>query len=180
MPEPVRRINTHVGDALSGDPRRAALASALSGTIQAMLLLPINTLQTQMQTKGQTAVATFQSNFAGGFVSGLRNLYRALGPTVGMLAVRQGLKFGSASALKQWLPLAWPELLRDVLAGGMSAVGATAIVFPIDTLKTRMQTGLPAVPATIAGWYSGFRPAATYSAIGMGLWVGTRNSFETL
>ena len=176
-PSELARHKTVVADALSGDPRRAAMASALSGMIQACLLLPLNTLQTQMQTRGLGALATLRANFVDGFIAGLRNLYRAIGPTIGMLGMRQGLKFGSASAFKQYLPDTWPELARDVTAGATSAVAATTLVFPLDTLKTRMQNGLT-MPSSLYGFYSGFRPAASYSAIGMGLWVATRNGLE--
>ena len=58
-----------------------------------------------------------------------------------------------------------------------SATATTTIVFPLDTLKTRMQNGL-AMPPTLSGFYSGYTPAAFYSALGMGLWVGSRNKLE--
>ena len=173
----LRRNQSTVADALSGDPRRAALASAISGCLQALLLLPMNTVQTQMQTRGLGFVGTIKANFTTGAFSGLRNLYRALLPTVGMLGARQGLKFGSASAFKRSLPLSWPEVVRDVVAGASSATATTTIVFPLDTLKTRMQNGL-AMPPTLSGFYSGYTPAAFYSALGMGLWVGSRNKLE--
>ena len=137
----------------------------------------MNTVQTQMQTRGLGAVATLQSNFASGLLGGFRSLYRAIGPTIGMLGVRQGLKFGSATAIKSRLPIGWPEMLRDVVSGAASAVSATTIVYPLDTLKTRMQTG-GGMPPTLGTFYAGYLPAASYSALGMGLWVSTRNSFE--
>lgn len=165
-------------DALSGDPTRAAAASAASGMIQAMVLLPLNTVQTQMQTSGHGAITAAKSNFTTGAMGGVRRLYRAITPTVGMLALRQGLKFGSATKVKQTLPLHWPEAARDVVAGSISAVSSTAIVFPLDTVKTRMQNGMPAVPTAWRQLYAGFGPAAAYSAIGMGLWVGGRNTIE--
>lgn len=173
----ISRHQSTVADALSGDPSRAALASGISGIVQALMLLPINTIQTQMQTSGRSMIATIKTNFAAGFGAGVRSLYRAIGPTVGMLGVRQGIKFGSATAVKHKLPLHWPELLRDVVAGATSAVTSTTLVFPLDTLKTRLQNNL-GLPSTLSGFYSGYAPAAAYSAFGMGLWVSTRNTFE--
>ena len=108
-------------DALSGDPRWTALASASAGFIQATMLLPINTIQTQMQTRGLNVYATVSGNFERGLLGGIRSLYRALGPTIGMLGLRNGIKFGSGTAFKQRLPESWPEWRRDMLAGGFSA-----------------------------------------------------------
>ena len=49
-------------------------------------------------------------------------------------------------------------------------------VFPLDTLKTRWQTGQPA--PSFGQMYFGYLPAITYSAFGMGLWVCCRNFLE--
>jgi hypothetical protein len=76
-------------DAFSGDPSHAALASFAAGGAQATLLLPLNTLQTHMQHHGRPIFATVHSIFAKGGSSGLRLLYRAWIPTIGMLGARQ-------------------------------------------------------------------------------------------
>ena len=163
-------------DALSGDPSRAAMASCAAGIIQGCLLLPMNTVQTQMQTRGKSIPATLRSLFEGGTLSGVHNLYRALLPTVGMLGARQGLKFGSGAVYKQRLPTTWPEPARDACAGGLSALTSTTLLFPLDTLKTRWQMGMPGPSAGQA--YNGFRPAASYSVFGMALWLVSRNALE--
>jgi len=76
-------------DALSGDPQLAALASFAAGTVQAALLLPLNTLQTHMQHHGRSGPVTLRSMFATGGVSGVQTLYRAFTPTIVMLGARQ-------------------------------------------------------------------------------------------
>lgn len=76
-------------DAFSGDPGHAALASFAAGGVQATLLLPLNTLQTHMQHHGRPIAATMHTIFAQGGLSGLRLLYRAWIPTIGMLGARQ-------------------------------------------------------------------------------------------
>lgn len=164
-------------DAFSGDPSRAAAASAVAGIVQATALLPFNTVQTQMQYGGKPLVRTMLSNFERGITSGVFNLYRALGPTVAMLAARQGLKFGAGATIKAHLPEAWPELGKDVVAGALAAMSATTLLFPLDTLKTRYQTGM-AAPTMFGQFYYGFRPAVSYSAFGMALWIGGRNWLE--
>ena len=172
----LNRTKSNASDALSGDPTRAAIASCAAGMVQASLLLPMNTVQTQMQFRGVSLPATLRLLFAHGPLSGMANLYRAIMPTVGMLGARQGLKFGSGAAFKRRLPLHWPEPARDACAGGLSALTSTTLLFPIDTLKTRWQMGM-ATPR-LDQWYQGFRPAASYSAFGMALWVMMRNALE--
>ena len=163
-------------DALSGDPSRAAIASCAAGVIQGCLLLPMNTVQTQMQTRGKSIPGTLRSLFEGGTRSGVHALYRALLPTVGMLGARQGLKFGSGAVYKQRMPTAWPEPARDACAGGLSALTSTTLLFPLDTLKTRWQMGMDS--PRIGQAYNGFRPAASYSVFGMALWLVSRNALE--
>lgn len=163
-------------DAFSGDPSRAAAASFAAGTVQAVLLLPANTVQTHMQHAGRPMLPTLRGIFASGGLPGVRLLYRALGPTVAMLGVRQGFKFGSGAAVKSRLPTSWPELARDAVSGGSSAVATTTVLFPIDTLKTRWQLGRasPRLPQL----YQGFTPAVIYSAFGMSIWLCSRNILE--
>ena len=107
----LNRTKSNASDALSGDPTRAAIASCAAGMVQASLLLPMNTVQTQMQFRGVSLPATLQLLFARGPLSGMANLYRAIMPTVGMLGARQGLKFGSGAAFKRRLPLHWLSLI---------------------------------------------------------------------
>ena len=133
----LNRTISSSSDALSGDPTRAAIASSAAGMVQASLLLPMNTVQTQMQTRGLSARAVIRRFFENGPIRGLANLYRAIAPTVAMLGVRQGLKFGAGASFKRRLPLTWPEPARDACAGGLSALTSTTLLFPVDTLKTR-------------------------------------------
>ena len=219
VPSAGSRINRTVSsssDALSGDPTRAAIASSVAGMVQASLLLPMNTVQTQMQTRGMSSRDVVHLLFRNGPIGGLTNLYRAIAPTVGMLGARQGLKFGAGAAFKRRLPPTWPEYARDACAGGLSALTSTTLLFPIDTLKTRWQMNMatprldqmyqvtnpnpnpdpdpnpnpnpdPAPypspspnpnPDPSPNPNQGFRPAASYSAFGMALWVMMRNALE--
>lgn len=239
MSSSLRKRASSSADAFGGDPSRAALASGAAGCVQATLLLPMNTIQTQMQTRGLGVLETLLANFRGdaaksptrNMLNGVRQLYRALPPTVGMLGLRQGLKFGSGSVFKQYLPATWPEVARDACAGGLSAVASTTALvralpaclpvcvplslkslfmcasltrlsasshttvstrrpslshslsllsspsqFPLDTLKTRWQTGMKS--PTLHECYYGYRPAVTYSVFGMAAWVVFRNFLE--
>ncbi len=163
-------------DALGGDPLRNAAASWLAGCVQATMLLPINTMQTHMQTSGLDATSTARNIAKDGPLAATRSLYRALGPTVAMLGARQGLKFGSGATIKQALPPSMPEVVRDAISGGASALTATTLLFPLDAIKTRWQVGM-GYPA-FRQLYQGLLPAATYSSCGMALWVVSRNALE--
>ena len=140
------------------------------------MLLPLNTVQTQMQARGSGFGVTLLSNFEHGFVGGLKNLYRAIGPTVVMVGARQGFKFGVGAASKQRLPERWPEVARDAVAGAFSATMSTSMLYPLDTWKTRWQLALPA--PSFRQVYYGFVPAVSYSSTGMALWVVSRNALE--
>eukprot|EP00962_Isochrysis_galbana_P042399 scaffold15849_cov101-Isochrysis_galbana.AAC.1 len=88
----------------------------------------------------------------------------------------QALKFGSGAVIKSRTPVWWPELVRDAMSGGMSAAFSTTLLFPLDTLKTRWQLGQPT--PSLRQVYSGYTPAVLYSALGMSLWVCSRNALE--
>ena len=119
---------------------------------------------------------TLRSNFEQGALRGVRNLYGALLPTYAMLGARQALKFGGGAAVKRRLPEHWPEIARDATAGSISAVTSTTLLYPLDTLKTRWQTGQPS--PRLGQMYAGYGPAVSYSAFGMALWVVSRNALE--
>ncbi|CAJ1354037.1 unnamed protein product, partial [Effrenium voratum] len=47
-----------------------------------------------------------------------------------------------------------PEVFRDVLAGGISTAAVSALLNPIDVVKTRRQVGIPrtAIQEALAAW----------------------------
>jgi hypothetical protein len=129
-----------------------------------------------MQAQGLGFVATGRVVFEGGTLSGLKQLYRAWPPTVAMLAMRQGLVFGSGAALKKQLPRYWSEMMRDATAMGLSALVCTGLTFPMDTVKTRLQLG-NSLPG-LGQCYQGFLPAVSHAVVGRAIWMVTRNSLE--
>ena len=51
-------------DALAGDPRIVGAAAAAAGVMQTFMLLPLNTVQTNMQHKGLGFKSTLRTIFA--------------------------------------------------------------------------------------------------------------------
>jgi hypothetical protein len=129
-----------------------------------------------MQGKGLPLVATLRVAFEGGAISGVRQLYAALPPTVVMLGMKQALIFGSGAAVKKKLPERWPEPVRDAASMGFSAFICTSLIFPMDTFKTRMQLGTSW--PTPGQWYQGFTPAMGHAIVGRALWMVSRNALE--
>eukprot|EP00930_Biecheleria_cincta_P078734 TRINITY_DN66312_c0_g1_i1.p1 TRINITY_DN66312_c0_g1~~TRINITY_DN66312_c0_g1_i1.p1 ORF type:complete len:269 (-),score=42.68 TRINITY_DN66312_c0_g1_i1:57-863(-) len=167
-----------VKDAIGGDAKVVGAAAAASSMLQAVLLLPVNSLQTRMQAGGLGFTGTLKSVFACGSISGFRQLYAALPPTVAMLGMRQGLIFGSGAHLKKQLPGAWPEWTRDITSMGLSAFVCTTFLFPLDTMKTRLQLARPLPSFSPSQWYHGFWPALGHAVIGRPLWLVLRNGLE--
>lgn len=167
-----------VKDAIGGDAKLVGVAAGASSVLQAIFLLPINSVQTRMQAGGLPLHGTIKVIFNDGFASGLRQLYLALPPTVAMLGMRQALIFGSGAALKKQLPQVWPEWTRDGASMGISAVVCTAFLFPMDTMKTRLQLGRPLPGLCPSQWYQGFWPALSHAVVGRPLWMVMRNGLE--
>lgn len=163
-------------DAMSGNPVTNAWAGGLAGTLQVFFLLPLNTVQTQMQTKGHTFVAAIQVLFRSGVSSGVRNLYRSMAPAIGTMGINRAIVFGLGASIKQGIPTSVPEPIRDATAGATAAVIKTCTLHPLDVLKTRWQMQMK--HPRVAELYFGLLPAATRSSVGMAIWVSTRNALE--
>lgn len=137
-----------------------------------MILFPVDVVKTHMQTRGVDLRTIFRS-FRGPV---LRSLYRGISPAFVEQAINRSILFGAGSAIKQRLPPAWPELLGDAVGGASAALIKTALLHPLDTVKCRWQLGQP--HARLHSLYNGFAPAATRSAVGMAIWLSTRNGCE--
>jgi hypothetical protein len=163
-------------DALAGDPRVVGAAAAAAGVMQTFVLLPLNTVQTNMQHKGLGFTSTLRTIFALGPRSGAKQLYGALPPTVVMVGMRHGLIFAGGSKLKRQLPVAWPEPARDAVSMASSAFICSCFLYPIDTVKTRLQLQMP-LPR-LQRVYDGFAPAVSHAIFGRALWMVSRNALE--
>lgn len=165
-------------DALAGDPAIVGLAAAMAGVMQTTVLLPLNTIQTNMQHKGDSFTSTVRNIFARGAFRGAGQLYSAWPPTMAMVGMRQGLLFGAGSKLKKQMPSSIPEPVRDALSMASSALICSGFLFPLDTVKTRMQLQMALPRLRPSDLYHGFSPALFHSVIGRALWMSTRNGVE--
>jgi len=165
-----------VKDALAGNAKTVGSSAAIASVIQATMLVPVNSIQTRMQASGLGFSATLRQVFEAGALSGFKQLYLALPPTMAMLGLRQGVIFGSGSWLKKQLPPQWPEVARDAASMGISAFFITGVLFPMDTYKTRLQLGLPG--KSPHQFYQGFLPAVSHAVVGRSIWMVTRNGLE--
>jgi hypothetical protein len=93
-----------------------------------------------------------------------------------MVGMRQALIFGGGSQFKSRLPATWPEPARDAVSMAGSAFLCTGFLFPMDTVKTRIQVQQP-LPA-MNELYRGFAPAVSHSIFGRAMWMTTRNWLE--
>ena len=76
-------------------------------------------------------------------------LYRGFSIAVAEHTVNRAILFGGSTLCKQHTPTSWPEPLRDAVGGVGAGLGKTALLHPLDTIKTRWQLGEPALPAKL-------------------------------
>ena len=145
------------------------------------IFFPIDTLKTTMQTSGLGARAAHQVLKDRG---GMRAFYRGFSVAVTEHTVNRGILFAGSTYCKQQTPTTWPEPVRDAVGGIGAGLGKTALLHPLDTVKTRWQLGEPAWPSGLpagtfaTGLYRGITPAAMRSGSGMAIWLSARNFFE--
>merc|ERR1740121_430212 len=143
-----------------------------------MVLLPLNTIQTHMQHKGLRFTPTLRNVFSRGAFSGTMQLYAAMPPTMAMVGMRHGLIFAAGSKLKTHMPTGLPEIARDSMSMALSAFLCSGVLFPMDTVKTRMQLQM-AMPRPTE-LYRGFVPAVSHSTVGRAMWMSLRNTLESI
>lgn len=143
-----------------------------------LALLPLDCVKTQMQTKGVTLFRACSHLFAQGPAHGVRNLYRGALPAVSEVMLNRGLMFGVGAVFKRSTPHTWPEPLRDAVSGASAALTKTMVLHPVDTIKTRWQLQQAHRELRIMELYQGLAPAATRSALGMAIWLTSRNALE--
>jgi len=168
---------------MAGDPWRNGLCGSLAGSMVVMATLPMDAVKTRMQVRGIGLRAAVRDILAGGgTLAGARHFYRGAGPAVSEVALNRGTMFGVGAAVKRSLPQGWSEPRRDAVAGAVAALIKTALLHPLDTLKTRLQLrnqmGTAQVYMQLTSLYHGFLPAATRSSVGMAIWLVSRNLLE--
>ena len=163
------------GGALAGSAFVNAAAAGGAASIVMFAIFPVDVAKTHAQAHGGsmgTMVTQLQQ-------SPMRSLYRGITPAIAESVLNRFMLFGLGSCMLARVPAAWPEPARDAAAGGSAAFLKTALLHPIDSVKTRRQLGMGWGAHGIAtGLYNGLGPATLRSSVGMAIWLTTRNSLE--
>ena len=122
------------------------VSGALAGTVATAATYPLDLLRTRFAAQGTERVYA-------GLLSSIREIrrhegnagfYRGLGAAVGQIVPYMGLFFTSYEALK--LPLATLSLpfgSGDAIAGTVASIFSKTAVFPLDTVRKRLQVQGP-------------------------------------
>lgn len=142
-------------------PRRRALgvflAGALASTTATLATYPFDITRTQLAVQGPGTQRAFSS--MNSFLShtlatrGVSGLYAGLGPAVLSVTPHMGLSFAIYESLKAGLPdghynhtHGWSRTLKKGLLGGIAGGTSKLLVYPLDTVKKRLQVQLPHTP----------------------------------
>lgn len=125
-------------------------AGAAAGSITTALTYPFDTLRTQLAAhpgprQALMLLTTIRQVYDG---YGVRGFYGGFGPAMAQIAPYIGLQFALYHALdKYWQHISsvdgrWSVLVaasKHFAAGGVAGLGAKLAVYPLDTIKRRMQ-----------------------------------------
>ncbi|GBG30601.1 Mitochondrial substrate carrier family protein S [Hondaea fermentalgiana] len=177
--------------------QQQALLGALTGCVSAVAICPAEVLKVRQQTKTVRGATSLQIATEVVRESGVRGLFRGVGPLLARDVPFYFLFFGAMETF--WDKIA-PDgsennLLWSAVGGGFGGSLAWAIVFPFDVAKTRQQVygGRDTMLATmrgvvrkdgIQGLYRGWTPAVLRAfpangalVFGVHLW---RNIYDTI
>lgn len=126
---------------------RAAAAGSASGLAVACLLTPLEVVKVRVQAErcggarrrgpAECARAVYRAH-------GVRGFFRGQTATVARDSVGSAFYFGAYAAVRRALTpagAAEPPAAATMLAGGVAGASYWASVFPLDTVKSRVQSG---------------------------------------
>eukprot|EP00747_Dinoflagellata_sp_TGD_P131956 gnl/TRDRNA2_/TRDRNA2_175033_c2_seq4.p1 gnl/TRDRNA2_/TRDRNA2_175033_c2~~gnl/TRDRNA2_/TRDRNA2_175033_c2_seq4.p1 ORF type:complete len:424 (-),score=49.11 gnl/TRDRNA2_/TRDRNA2_175033_c2_seq4:239-1510(-) len=160
----------------SGDAQIKGAAAATASLVQSSVMVPISSVQTRMQANGLGFAPTLRALLAGGALRGMQQLCQAIPSTIAMESISSSLAYMGGAEIKKQLPNQWPDAAREAMAIGIAAGLCTALTFPLDTVKTRLQLG-GALPA-LCQMYRGFTPALQKEVVGTMVYVMSREGLE--
>jgi solute carrier family 25 carnitine/acylcarnitine transporter 20/29 len=164
---------------------RNAICGGIAGIASSIIVCPVDLVKTKLQTaSGRSSISSSStsSSFSSSFSSyqttkeiytnyGIRGLYRGLLTTVYRQFPSFVIYFGSYDVIKTTLlqhqqQLQQQNLLASIIAGGIAGSLSWAIIYPIDLIKTRIQSLPPPTTATtLTGCSSGGAATSYYHLI---------------
>jgi len=138
----------------------AAIGGSAAGFVLSWVLTPRDVVKTRLQcssvllAKKPTSAITPSGSF--GYLKyvlrnhGIKGMYRGLSATMARDVPGDAFYFGVYDfAKKKLTPLgqAQPNAAGQILAGGLAGVAFWSSIFPLDTIKTRLQAQDPVHPA---------------------------------
>eukprot|EP01062_Namystynia_karyoxenos_P069985 TRINITY_DN65377_c0_g1_i1.p1 TRINITY_DN65377_c0_g1~~TRINITY_DN65377_c0_g1_i1.p1 ORF type:complete len:402 (+),score=95.44 TRINITY_DN65377_c0_g1_i1:80-1207(+) len=127
-----------------GELCRVGAAGALAGFIMAPVMTPLETVKCRLQVLHARGFGrpTAREAVAGG------GLFNGLGVTTLRSTAGNAVYFGTVETVRARLEAAGAgPLTARVFAGGCAGAAFWALLYPVDCVKTRMQTSPPSAPA---------------------------------
>jgi solute carrier family 25 (mitochondrial thiamine pyrophosphate transporter), member 19 len=138
---------------------RSFLAGAAAGTCATMATYPLDLLRTRFAAQGTSKVPFSSSNVVHCQVypslrqsipdilrdEGISGYYRGITTSLLQIAPYMGILFGSYETTRTALSTKFPLSQRtsDFLAGGIAGIVSKGVVFPLDTVRKRLQVQGP-------------------------------------
>ena len=143
---------------------RNAICGGLAGIASSIIVCPVDLVKTKLQTASRccstssTSFSSYQTTKEIYTNYGIRGLYRGLLVTVYRQFPSFVIYFGSYDVIKSTLlqqqKLQQQKLLASIIAGGIAGSLSWAIIYPLDLIKTRIQSLAPTTEPTLLTGYS--------------------------
>ena len=144
---------------------RNAICGGLAGIASSIIVCPVDLVKTKLQTASRCCSSTSTTSFSSYQTTkeiytnyGIRGLYRGLLATVYRQYPSFVIYFGSYDIIKSTLlqqqQLQHQTLLASIIAGGIAGSLSWAIIYPLDLIKTRIQSLAPTTEQTLLTGYS--------------------------
>lgn len=126
---------------------RNAVCGGLAGIISSLVLCPVDNVKIRLQTNSYNSNGGGASSFqmAKNILAknGIKCLYRGFGVTIGRQGPGFVVYFSIYDSVRASIISSWGndrQLLSSIVAGGIAGSLGWAIVYPLDFIKTRIQS----------------------------------------
>jgi solute carrier family 25 carnitine/acylcarnitine transporter 20/29 len=150
---------------------RNAVCGGIAGIVSSIIVCPVDLVKTKLQTASRcssssSSFSSYQTTKEIYTNYGIRGLYRGLLTTIYRQFPSFIIYFGSYDVIKTTLlqqqQLQYQNLLASIIAGGIAGSLSWAIIYPIDLIKTRIQSLSPTTVSVTLNSLSGGGAATSY------------------